>query len=186
MAQQVTLDGGESLELTELGAMVRLKVRRRLDRTGLYKVWLRGKGGELLLGTMIPEGTQLSLERTLSRDALMQAGCWPVTGGKCVMSFHFTDTEPESFHSSWHWEHRPSRRFSDPILAEAAAAWGSMLVREESWGFQLAVPADPHRPFPLLPLFCMACVLPVDGQPHIVFSFHSSGEPKYPDTPQGA
>lgn len=183
MAQKLTLEGGGHLEWTQEGALIRLNVRRVLDGSGLYKVWLRGSLGEYLLGTLIPEGQQLTLERTVSRDTLAQAGCWPVTGGRCAMAFSFSEAEPEPASSPWHWDHAPFRRFPDPVLAEAAAAWGSMLVREGTWGFQLAIPMDSHHPFPLLPLFCLASILSIDGQPHVTFTFLPSGEPKFPELP---
>lgn len=186
MTQQLALDDGGQLEITQEGAAVRLKVHCPLDESGLYKAWIHGKQGEYLLGTLIPERDHLVLERTVSREELIRAGCWPVTGGKCILSFHFTDTENKYKSSSWHWEHRPYQRLSDPVLAEAAASWGSMLVREGIQGFQLAVPADPHHPFPLLPLFCLACIHLIDGQPHVVFSFLPSGEPELPDTQEQA
>lgn len=184
MTQKLTLEGGGTLEWTEEGALIRLNVRRALTGDGLYKAWLHGSQGEYLLGTLIPDGQQLTLERTVSRNILAQAGCWPVSGGRCAMAFSFPETEPpEPSFSPWRWDHTPSRRFPDPVLAEAAAAWGSMLVREGSCGFQLAVPADPRHPFPLLPIFCLATILSVDGQPHVTFAFSPSGEPKFPESP---
>lgn len=180
MTQQLTLEGGGTLEISLDGALVRMKARRALDESGLYKVWLYGSQGEYRLGTLIPEQKDLVLERTVSQETLIQAGCWPVTGGKCVMSFSLTDTEIKESFSPWRWDHYPFKRLKDPVLSEAAAAWGSMLIRERESGFQLAVPADPHRPFPLLPLFCLASIHFVDGNPHVVFSFLASGEPDYP------
>ena len=181
MTQQLSFEGGGQLEWTQEGSMIRLTARRPEDGAGLYKVWLHGSDGTCLLGTLIPEDGQLILKRTLSRDWLKQVGCWPVVSVSCVMSFTFTDVDNTEFYSPWHWDHHPGRLFSDPVLSEAASAWGSMLMREGNHGFQLAIPADPHHPFPLLPIFCLAGILHVDGQLHVTFTFHPSGEPKFPE-----
>lgn len=177
MSERKALDGGGSLEIQEQGAMVRLTASRPLDASALYKVWVYGRGGEFLLGTLIPEGQQLNLRRTLSADTLKKAGCWPILGGKSAKCFHFTESANKQKNVTWHWEHRPACRLSDPVLQESAAAWGSMLCRPDPRGFQLAIPFNPRRPFPLAPLFCLARLLPVDGQPHVVFSFDSQGSP---------
>ncbi|MCI8869739.1 MAG: hypothetical protein HFF39_04205 [Lawsonibacter sp.] len=177
MEGRFELEGGGQLEVREEGARLRLSVRRRLDGAGLYKAWLRGERGEYLLGTLVPQGQFLCLERTVSRDTLSQAGCWPVAGGRTALAFSFGEEgEPPS--PDWRWEHRPALRIRDPVLAEAAAAWGSMLLREGNGGFQLAAPLDIHRPFPLTPLFCLARPLRVDGQTHVVFTFNQEGEPR--------
>ena len=63
----------------EDGPRVHTEARRQNDGQGLYKVWLRGGGkGRLLLGTLVPEGGELVLSRTLSRRTLEDAaaGRW--------------------------------------------------------------------------------------------------------------
>lgn len=178
MAQRLELEGGGCLEIREEGAQVHLSVWRGMDGVGLYKAWLRGSGPDFLLGTLMPEGKYLKLQRTVSLDRLKQAGCWPIQSGKTAMSFHFTGSENQGFFSRWRWEHRPSSRFSDPALAESASAWGSMLLRDVDQGFQLAVPFDSRRPFPITTLFCLARIVQVDGQPHVVYTFNTDGTPR--------
>lgn len=91
MGESWKMEGGGTLTLEEEGIRVRLWAVRPDDGRGLYKVWVRGRGGSLLLGTLIPERGRLALSRTLSRSTLEQAGCWPVTGGNSVLVFSFTD-----------------------------------------------------------------------------------------------
>ncbi len=181
MERRFTLEGGGQLEVREEGAQVHLSVRRGLDGAGLYKVWVRGDQGELMLGTLIPDGRYLRLERTMSRDSLAAGGCWPIAGGKTVLAFTFSQQEEEKKQADWRWEHRPSLRLHDPVLREAAAAWGSMLIREDQRGFQLAAPLDPYRPFPITPLFCFGQPVRVDGQTHVAFSFDVEGNPRAPE-----
>ena len=130
MEGRFELEGGGQLEVREEGARLRLSVRRRLDGAGLYKAWLRGERGEYLLGTLVPQGQFLCLERTVSRDTLSQAGCWPVAGGRTALAFSFGEEgEPPS--PDWRWEHRPALRIRDPVLAEAAAACRELLSQRD-------------------------------------------------------
>lgn len=177
MAEMIPLENGGCLMMSEHGAQVKLTVSRALDQSGLYKAWLRGSGGEYLLGTLSPEGGQLSLTKMVSREILLRAGCWPVTGGRIALAFHFSAPKPsQQCTAVWRWEHRPGARLSDPILRESVSNWGSMLIRHTDSGFQLAAPLDPHCPFPITPLFCFGTVENIDGQPHVVYSFDAQGE----------
>ncbi len=69
------MEGGGTLSLEEEGLRVHLRAVCPDDGGGLYKVWVRGRGGSLLLGTLTPENGRLALSRTLSRSTLGQAGC---------------------------------------------------------------------------------------------------------------
>ena len=121
---------------------------------------------------------RLSVRRRLDGAGLYKAWLRGERGEYLLaLAFSFGEEgEPPS--PDWRWEHRPALRIRDPVLAEAAAAWGSMLLREGNGGFQLAAPLDIHRPFPLTPLFCLARPLRVDGQTHVVFTFNQEGEPR--------
>ena len=79
MSELWRLEGGGTLSLQEDGLRVRLEAVRPEDGR-LYKVWVWGDGGRFLLGTPAPERGALRLCRTVSRQSLMQAGCWPVRG----------------------------------------------------------------------------------------------------------
>lgn len=176
MAGRLTLEGGGWLEVREDGPRVQLSVGRGQDGGGLYKAWAYGARGEVLLGTLIPEGRYLRLERTISKSALEQDGCWPITGGRTSLVFSFAAQAESKPEFSWRWDSRPASRIRDPVLQEAAAAWGPMLFRESEQGFQLAAPLDPERPFPLTPLFCFAQPIRVDGQLHAAFFFDDQGQ----------
>ena len=87
------MEGGGTLSLREEGPRVHLEAARPDDGRGLYKAWVRGRQGSLLLGTLVPEAGGLRLRRTVSRSSLGQAGCWPVTGGNCVLTYPFPGAE---------------------------------------------------------------------------------------------
>ena len=142
VVEKIMLEGGGTLSLREDGPRVHTEARRQNDGQGLYKVWLRGGGkGRLLLGTLVPEGGELVLSRTLSRRTLEDAGCWPVAGGKAVMAYPFTEKSA----GEWYWEEvRPSAGAGGPELGAPAGtagrgggAAGRLLPRRR------AVPAGP-------------------------------------------
>lgn len=121
VVEKIMLEGGGTLSLREDGPRVHTEARRQNDGQGLYKVWLRGGGkGRLLLGTLVPEGGELVLSRTLSRRTLEDAGCWPVAGGRAVMAYPFTEESA----GEWYWEEEPWKLVSDPVLVQAAGAGG--------------------------------------------------------------
>ena len=74
MGECWNMEGGGTLSLEEEGLRVHLRAVCPDDGRGLYKVWVRGRGGSLLLGTLTPENGRLALSRTLSRSTLGQAG----------------------------------------------------------------------------------------------------------------
>ncbi len=178
MSERIPLEHGGYLTFSEHGAQVTFTVSKERDESGLYKAWLRGPGGEYLLGTLSPEQDQLTVTKTVSKSALLNAGCWPVSGGYTALAFPFSVPPSEPL-PAWRWEHRPGHILSDPILQESAANWGSMLIRHTDKGFQLAAPLNPHYPFPITPLFCLAVVENIDGQPHATFSFDPQGNPLF-------
>ena len=178
MSETISLENGGHLNITKNGNQIQLTVSKEMDSSGLYKAWLRGPGGEYLLGTLSPEQGHLTLTKTVSLDTLSREGCWPISGGRIAMAFQFsTATHSCNPEPVWRWEHRPGHQLSDPILRESASNWGSMLIRYTENGFQLAAPFDPHYPFPITPLFCLGTIQTIDGQPHITFSFDQHGSP---------
>ena len=73
MSKGWRMEGGGTLLLREDGPRIRFEAVRPDDGQGLYKAWVLGEEGELLLGTLIPEGDGLRLTRTVSRSALERA-----------------------------------------------------------------------------------------------------------------
>ena len=113
------MEGGGTLSLEEEGLRVHLRAVCPDDGRGL---WVRGRGGSLLLGTLTPENGRLALSRTLSRSTLGQAGCWPVTGGNTVLVFPFTEQSEEG--EPWRPEPDPARLCRDPLLRLLQRAGG--------------------------------------------------------------
>lgn len=173
--ERLTMGGGGTLTLRQNGLNVHIEAERPADGRGLYKVWLHGeRGGKLLLGTLAPEGGRLLLRRTLSVDALEQAGCWPSFRAEAPLAFAFDDPPDRG----WYCEQHPDRLVRDPVLK--AALTGPILCRREERGFSLSLPFRTDRPLRLCALVCLARIERREGQLRLVWDFDSRGEPKIP------
>jgi hypothetical protein len=180
MTHALAMQGGGTLTWEERGPYIHLTACRPLQGDDLYKVWLQGQQGEFLLGTMIPEEGQLRLARTVSRNTLQTGGCWPAVGVRCTQTAVTVHSNAHPPQSCWRWEHFPAHRLTDPVLTEAACAWGAILFRQEVDGFSFAAPFDPRRPFPYTPVFCLATISMVDLHPHVILRFTQDGKPRLP------
>ena len=171
MERTVDMSGGGWLRAEQAGPRVRLQVHRSDDRRGLYKVWLRGKGSGLLLGTLVPEQGELSLSRTLSVSELERAGCWPELRPECRLAFPFSRRE----RGEWYCEQRPEELVSDPLVK----SWiqGPMLCHREKEGFSLAAAFQTNGPMPLAGLFCLAQVERWPSGLRLVWRFDQAGRP---------
>ena len=167
------MEGGGVLTAEERGLQVRLEASRPEDGLGLYKAWVRGAGGRLLLGTLAPEGGELRLFRTVSRTGLERAGCWPVTGGEAVLAFPFEEAE-----EGWRPEPHPERLCADPLLRAALEGRGDLCVRRRGEEILLSARFQPSRPFPLPLLFCLARVEERGGRPWLVWTLDRAGRPR--------
>ena len=147
------------------------------DGKGLYKCWLTGAGGKALLGTFVPQGGVLWLERTLTISELERQGAWPPEGGQAVQAFSFDGVE--KIPAGWQREDNPGRLMGEPLLA--AAARGPALIRLDENGFLLAYLYRKDRPFPLTPLFCFARLETLEGRDYLCFPFRPGGCPRLDD-----
>lgn len=169
---EIQLRGGGKLDFWEEGQLVQMRAFRPDDGRGLYKVWIRGAGGGLLLGTLVPEGNGLGLQRRLSRGQLERAGCWPVVGGETVLAFAFVQ-------SGWQWEKSPEHLVKDVVLRQVLKG-KSVRIKRQQAGFSLAAVFDTGRPFPVVPLFCLTAIERVEGDCCAVFLFDREGKPVPP------
>ena len=174
MEQKVPMEGGGALRVWTEGLRVRAEARRPDDGLGLYKAYLKGPGGELLLGTMAPEGGELRIRRTFSQDELHRRGAWPVTGGAARLYLLFQGERPPA---GWEQVEGSGPPLGEAALRQGAAALGRVLCRRQSGRLQVAVPFRTDRPFPLPALFCLARLGELEGRPHLFFLFDAGGWP---------
>lgn len=176
MEQRFTLDGGRGrLVVREENVRVQICAERPDDKKGLYKAYLWGDGGRMLLGTMAPETGMLRIRRTLSVDELRRRGAWPIRGGGAELAFSFAqESRPPQ---GWQWMEGESLLLGEAPLRQAAARLGRVLYRREEGGMTLACPFETGREFPFSALFCLARVEGLDGRPFALFSFDREGWP---------
>ena len=172
MEVMVEMRGGGRLTVHQEGPRAVLEAVRPDDRRGLYKVWLRGRGEQkLLLGTLVPQGGELKLKRTITLGEMERAGCWPEFRAESVLAFSFDKKEA----GEWYCEQHPERLFTDWLLRGQIP--GPMLCRREQRGFSLGAPFHTDRPLALPGLFCLAQPESHPSGVHLVWRFDEKGWP---------
>ena len=165
MAQRVTLT------VKEDGPRAVLTARCPDDKLGLYKAWVLGPTGRTLLGTMVPEGGQLAIRRTLSISELRRCGAWPALEAEAELTFSFAE---KKLPPGWRDAGAAVERLPGQNLPGA-------LVYTDRGGCFLAIPWRPDRPFPLPELFCFAVLEEVGEETCAVFCFDRGGTPCFPN-----
>lgn len=181
MEQRFALEAGRgSLTVREEGPRMAARAELPNDGRGLYKVWLAGQGGQMLLGTLMPDQAgRLSLERTLTVDALRRQGVWPVTGGRAELVFAFRE-EQQAAEVGWEQARVPGIVLQDVCIREAAAGLGRVLLRRDGEGWTLACPFSFDKEFPLSVLFCFSRLKYLGEGLFCLFSFDKNGVPVVP------
>lgn len=138
-----------------------------------------GGGGRWTWGPSYPRGGGRRLHRTVPVAELRKRGCWPVTGGRAVLTYAFSGGSTQSGPRGWTGLDRPETCFpADPVLAQGAREGGrAFFFRRGDGVFCLAWPWDPRRPFPLVPAFCLAQVKNLGGRRYVVYHFTPEGRP---------
>ena len=174
-----------TVQVREEGLQAVISARAADDGGGLYKLHLLGRGGSLLLGTMLPEGGVLRLRRTIPVDQLRRQGMWPPTGAEIRLAYAFGQQTGEEARppAGWTREEHPARLMGERLLKECAAPLKGGLLKREGEGFVLALPWEPGGVFPMTPLFCFASAERMDGRGYAVFRFTARGCPRLRSEP---
>ncbi len=175
MSMVMELSGGGQMKLWEDGGRIFFSCRCPLYRDGLYKVWVQGDGGEMILGTLTPGDGALLLSRAITVGELRRCGCWPVRSARCGMVYPFRKQTQDE----WCWEERPQRLVDDET--RELGEWSRMLSRRQGEWLELAWPVGRNGPIPLAHLFCLACVRRIRGEPCLVWRFDAEGRPCLPE-----
>jgi hypothetical protein len=163
--------------ILEDGPRVRIIAEHPDDQTGLYKAYLQGAAGRVLMGTLMPEQGKLRIARTFSIDSLRRDGVWPLESVEIVLSFPAPPTKTDIPNGWSRVENLPSL-MSDGILKQCANLIKNALVHHQSNGFLIAIPF--YGAFEFAPLFCFAVVETMEGRDYAIFSFDEKGIPKFP------
>lgn len=178
MEQRFPMEQGV-LRCRQVGDRAELTMEIPGPGQGLYRGYVLGEGGQMDLGTLLPEGGGRRLHRTVPVAELRKRGCWPVTGGRAVLTYAFSGGSTQSGPRGWTGLDRPESCFpADPILAQGAREGGrAFFFRRGDGVFCLAWPWELRRPFPLVPAFCLAQVKNLGGRRYVVYHFTPEGRP---------
>ena len=144
---------------------------------GLYKAYLAGEQGSVLLGTPMPEGNCLTLSRTLNHSALKECGAFPPVRGELTLA---TEGGPTQIPAGWSL---PGEGRFPPLEAELARAFRALprlWMRERDGGFDLSVPWRPGQELPVPPLICFARAGALENRDCLFFYFDGQGRPQIP------
>lgn len=174
MSMELVLEGGGKMRVWEDSGRVFFRCEREVSGEGIYKVWIRGDGGEMLLGTLAPEGNRLVLGRAVWQMELRRSGCWPLRGGKCALAVPFGNRGNDG----WYWEDNPARLVDEETAC--LGEWRRMLARRRNDRVELAIPWRREKPIPLSALFCLAQPEQIRGELCLVWKFDPQGRPCVP------
>jgi len=130
---------------------------------GIGRAYLRGEGGERLLGVMEPCGSGMRCRKRFAEPQLRWIGRWQ--GGVL---------------------RRGGEALWSPYAGEVKGEWAKRLAREgalqrKKGALQLvALPYDRDQPFPLTELFCLAEIREIGGRQYVVYAFSEEGKPVLP------
>lgn len=162
------------------GARAGVRVRLADDGLGLYKVWLLGKGGAFPLGTLLPEGGELHLERSIPVSTLEERGFWPPAGAEVRRTFTFGEAKKHPERGPLGFEAaRPDRVLGDPVLrgcGEGTTLW----ARRTGEQTLLLMPFRTDGPLPLVPAFCLMGVVEREGRRWLTLRLDGRGWPILP------
>ena len=142
-------------------------VQAALLDDGLYRAYLRGGNGELLLGVLEPRDGALRAEKRLSAAELAALGT--IRDARARRSFSFAAERWESVGEA--------PLFADAALSRRVSAIRGGKYRRDGRGIRLALPYAPERPFPLVERFCFAQIRAVEGQLCAVYCLDAQGFP---------
>lgn len=126
---------------------------------GIRKVWLRGDRGNLLLGTLVPEGDRLRLGRTISNAMLREKGLEYCQRAEIEGTMGQPAPQKQSRpaqESRWLPVARLSLPGMDPALAEAIRSMKNGVWRREPEGICVCCPWQIGQRMPCMPIFCFA------------------------------
>ena len=141
---------------------------------GIYKAYLVGNTGAMLLGTPMPEGNSLVLRRVITHDALRRCRVLPPVRGELREA---GEGGPDLCPPGW----RPGRRedwtMVDPVIREELDRVGTVWVREEEGGLTLMLPWEMGRELPVTAAVCFLRPQTLDGAACLMLTLDRRGWP---------
>ena len=144
-------------------------VRCALPGEGLWCAWAVGDRGELRLGVLEPQGDAAVLRRRFSHRMTAPAGR--------LLRGEVRPAACRAPAPDWAPVSDAAALFRSEGLRQRLRDVPGLLWRREGETLLLAVPYDPRRPMPLMPLFCFARPRRVRGERYLVFAFDGEERP---------
>lgn len=144
--------------------------RCTLPGEGLWCAWIVGDRGELRLGVLEPQGSAGVIRRRFSHRMIAPVG--RLLRGEIRPAAAVVEEAPD-----WVPVSDVAALFRSDGLRQRLREVPGLLWRREGETLLLAVPYEPRRPMPLMPLFCFARPRRVRGERYLVFAFDGREEP---------
>ena len=164
-------DGNQVGEMTmrQEGQETVFCCRSRLSGEGLWSLWAVGDGGELRLGLPRMQGNYAVLEKRFSARMTEPVGKLlhgELRSPRQKQQLHWhTMQEGGTFHTAW--------------LTRQLQNWPGALWCKSGKERMVAVPYDPRRPFPLMPMFCFASLQCIDAGTYLVVRLNGEEWPVF-------
>lgn len=141
---------------------------------GIQKLWLRDGRGSLLLGTLVPEGNTLRLERTVSNAMLREKGLEHCARAELETR---TDDSRQDIEPGWQSLDKLKLPGLDRELADSLGQMKNGVWRRTEDGYCIRCPWQPGQRMPCMPLFCFASYSSRRGG-YLVWLLDESGNPR--------
>lgn len=141
-----------------------------LPKEGLWSVWAVGTAGELRLGLPQLRGTRAVLEKRFSCRMTEPLG--KLLHGELRLP------QRQSGQEAWK-PLREGKHFRTAWLERQIWNWPGVLWHTDGSGRCVAVPYDPKRPFPLMPMICFASLRRICGKDYLVVRLDHEEQPRF-------
>ena len=153
------------LTMEREGLYLRCRAQCRLPDDRVWGIWAVGEQGELRIG--IPDPGR-ELIRCFSRQKTAPAG-----------TLKRVDLRPAGEAVVWQSLQRPEDWFRSHWLCALLRGLNGVLGYREKDRITLAIPFDPQKSFPLLPLFCLGQAEQIQGKSCILYTFDRDERPVF-------
>lgn len=145
--------------------------------SGICRAYVRGSGGNLLIGVLSPDSTGFSARKTVTRTALLDAG---LTFDGITYAYALCSSEKSSPDVSLEWqriENIPEILCRDNAVCALAKSTDA-LTDSNFAPTRLAVPLITERPFPRPDVLCLLTPCEINGVLYGVLGISKSGAPR--------
>ena len=140
---------------------INLFARTYVALSGIYRAYVRGTGGTVLIGVLAPEKSGFSAKKTITESALARDG---LSFSDITYAFAYqSESDGVKSHTKWHrMRGDEADSCKDKTVRELVACSG-VLCDSTASPTKLALPLFTGRPFPCPELLCLLTPKNIDG-----------------------